>query len=129
MADVAGYLGMTTHSLYAWIKKFGPDFAEHNAMLDQQAEIRRLKKKLKRTTEECDLLKKPRCTSPISPSEVHLYQGRESAQWPVRALYNLFDVHPSGHYAWLNKLRSKRTIASERLAGLTKQFWLQSDGV
>ena len=41
MADVAGYLGMTTHSLYAWIKKFGPDFAKHNAMSDEQAEIRR----------------------------------------------------------------------------------------
>ena len=30
VADVAGRLGMTTHSLYAWIKKFGPDSAEHN---------------------------------------------------------------------------------------------------
>jgi transposase len=58
VADVAGYLGMTTHSLYAWIKKFGPDFAKHNAMSDDQAEIRRLKKELKRTTEERDLLKK-----------------------------------------------------------------------
>ena len=25
VAYVTGYLGMTTHSLYAWIKKFGPD--------------------------------------------------------------------------------------------------------
>ena len=56
--SVAGRLGMTTHSLYAWIKKFGPDFAKHNAMSDDQAEIRRLKKELKRTTEERDLLKK-----------------------------------------------------------------------
>ena len=78
VADVAGRrLGMTTHSLYAWIKKFGPDFAEHNAMSDDQAEIRRLKKELKRTTEERDLLKKPRCASPISPIEVRLYPGRE----------------------------------------------------
>jgi transposase len=46
VAAVAGYLGMTTHSLYAWIKKFGSDFAEHNAMSDDQAEIRRLKKEL-----------------------------------------------------------------------------------
>ncbi len=77
VADVAGRLGMTTHSLYAWIKKFGPDFAKHNAMSDDQAEIRRLKKELKRTTEERDLLKKARCTSPISPSEVRLYSGRK----------------------------------------------------
>ena len=78
VADVAGRLGMTTHSLYAWIRKFGPDSSEHIAKSDDQAEIRRLKKELKRTTEERDLLKKAaRCTSPISPSEVRLYQGRE----------------------------------------------------
>jgi len=53
----------------------------------------------------------------------------ESAQWPVRALCNLFDVHPSGYYAWLNKPRSKRAIANERLTGLIKQFWLESGGV
>ena len=58
VADVAGRLGMTTHSLYAWIKKFGPDSLEHKAKSDDQAEIRRLKKELKRATEECDLLKK-----------------------------------------------------------------------
>ena len=58
VADVAGRLGMTTHSLYAWIKKYGPDSVEHNAKTDDQAEIRRLKKKLKRTREERDLLKK-----------------------------------------------------------------------
>ena len=58
VADVAGRLGLTTHSLYAWIKKYGPDSVEHNAKTDDQAEIRRLKKELKRTTEERDLLKK-----------------------------------------------------------------------
>ena len=77
VADVAGRLGMTTHSLYAWIKKYGPDSVEHNAKTDDQAEIRRLKKELKRTTEERDLLKKPRCTSPTSASEVCLYTCRE----------------------------------------------------
>ena len=37
VADVAGRLGMTTHSLYAWIKKFGPESVEHNAKADEQA--------------------------------------------------------------------------------------------
>ena len=49
--------------------------------------------------------------------------------WPVRALCDLFDVHPSGYYAWLNKPRSKRIVADERLTGLIKQFWLESVGV
>ena len=58
VADVAGGLGMTTHSLYAWISKFGPDSRKHIAKSDDQVGIRRLKKELKRTTEERDLLKK-----------------------------------------------------------------------
>ena len=53
----------------------------------------------------------------------------ESKTWPVRALCDLFDVHPSGYYAWLNKPRSKRSVANERLTGLIKPFWLESVGV
>lgn len=58
VADVASRLGMTTHSLYAWIKKFGPDSTEHKAKADEAAEIKRLKKELKRVTDERDILKK-----------------------------------------------------------------------
>ena len=29
IADVAKRLDVTTHSLYAWVKKFGPDSKEH----------------------------------------------------------------------------------------------------
>jgi transposase len=50
VAEVAGRLGTTTHSLYAWIKKYGPDSAEHQAKADEAAEIKRLKKELKRVT-------------------------------------------------------------------------------
>ena len=42
-----------------------------------EKEVRRLKKELKRVTEERDILKKPRCTSPTSPTEVHLYSGAQ----------------------------------------------------
>lgn len=58
VAEVASRLGTTTHSLYAWIKKYGPDSAEDQARADEQAEIQRLKKELKRVTEERDILKK-----------------------------------------------------------------------
>lgn len=58
VADVAKRLDITTHSLYAWIKKFGPDSREHRELSDAQAEIRRLQKELKRATEERDILKK-----------------------------------------------------------------------
>lgn len=58
VADVAKRLDVTSHSLYAWVKKYGPDSKEHNDLSDAQAEIKRLQKELKRATEERDILKK-----------------------------------------------------------------------
>lgn len=58
VASVAERLGITTHSLYAWKKKYGTDSAEHKAKSDAEAEIRRLKKELQRVTDERDILKK-----------------------------------------------------------------------
>jgi len=58
VAEVAARLGVTTHSLYAWLKKYGPRSVEHQTEKDQEAEIRRLKAELKRVSEERDILKK-----------------------------------------------------------------------
>ncbi len=76
VADVANRLGTTTHSLYTWVKRYGPDSSQHQAQSDESAEIRRLRKELQRVTEERDILKKPRCTSQASPTEVRLYQSQ-----------------------------------------------------
>lgn len=58
VAEVASRLGTTTHSIYSWIKRYGPDAAAHQGRADEQTELRRLKKELKRVTEERDILKK-----------------------------------------------------------------------
>ncbi|OWW20305.1 transposase [Noviherbaspirillum denitrificans] len=58
MAEVAGRLGVTTHSLYQWIKKYSVSAPERAAVQDQQSELRRLKAELKRVTEERDILTK-----------------------------------------------------------------------
>ena len=57
VADVSQRLGVSTHSLYAWIKRQAgsPVTAVKD---DQSAEIRRLKQELARVTEERDILKK-----------------------------------------------------------------------
>ena len=44
VASVATRLDITTHSLYAWIKKYGPDSSANKEQSDAQAEIRRLQK-------------------------------------------------------------------------------------
>lgn len=56
--DVASRLGITTHSLYSWIRKAGKDKAAPQRALEEAAEVRRLKSELKRVTEERDILKK-----------------------------------------------------------------------
>jgi len=54
VADVASRIGISTHSLYAWIKRYG----DTPASTDLQDENRRLKVELRRVTEERDILKK-----------------------------------------------------------------------
>ncbi len=58
VADVAARLGTTSHSLYAWVKLYGPNISQYQAQSDESAEIRRLKKELQWVTEERYILKK-----------------------------------------------------------------------
>jgi transposase len=57
VADVARALGVSSHSLYAWLKQYGKpadQLLEESAL---QAEIRRLKAELRQVTEERNILK------------------------------------------------------------------------
>lgn len=98
VAEVAARLGMSAHSLYAWIKRYSKPEAQRKQEDDQQAELRRLRAELKRVTEERGILKKAAAYFPGSPTEVRLHQsvsgalfnpaplpGSESAsQWLLR---------------------------------------------
>lgn len=57
VSDVASRLGVTTKSLYAWVKRYSEPSSEHKALTEQQAELRQLKAQLRRVTEERDILK------------------------------------------------------------------------
>ncbi len=57
-AEVAERLGVSTHSIYAWIKRYGVPEPKRKAVEAQADEMRRLKAELKRVTEERDILKK-----------------------------------------------------------------------
>ncbi|MCL5592623.1 IS3 family transposase [Enterobacter roggenkampii] len=125
VASVATRLDITTHSLYAWIKKYGPDSSTNKEQSDAQAEIRRLQKELKRVTDERDILKK----AGVLRKAVRLryaFIHDNSCCWPVRLLCRVLDVHPSGFYAWLQQPHSQRHQADLRLTGQIKQFWLES---
>ena len=58
VAEVAGRLGVSQHSLYQWLKQFDLPEAKRTEVRSQQEENRRLRAELKRVTEERDILKK-----------------------------------------------------------------------
>lgn len=58
VSEVANRLGVTTHSLYAWLKKFGENQPKARELDATQQELRRVKAELRRVTEERDILKK-----------------------------------------------------------------------
>ncbi|HEC2600747.1 MULTISPECIES: IS3 family transposase [Enterobacteriaceae] len=126
VASVATRLDITTHSLYAWIKKYGPDSSTNKEQSDAQAEIRRLQKELKRVTDERDILKKAGGVLRKAVRLRYAFIRDNSCCWPVRLLCRVLDVHPSGFYAWLQQPHSQRHQADLRLTGQIKQFWLES---
>ncbi|MGJ8374650.1 IS3 family transposase [Klebsiella pneumoniae] len=126
VASVATRLDITTHSLYAWIKKYGPDSSTNKEQSDVQAEIRRLQKELKRVTDERDILKKAGGVLRKAVRLRYAFIRDNSCCWPVRLLCRVLDVHPSGFYAWLQQPHSQRHQADLRLTGQIKQFWLES---
>lgn len=58
VAEVSRNLGVSSHSLYAWLKRYGKPEAQQQEENAQQAEIRRLRAELRQVTEERDILKK-----------------------------------------------------------------------
>ena len=56
--EVASRLGVTNRTLYAWLRKYQLPNPSDTQTADKDAEIKRLKAELKRTTEEREILKK-----------------------------------------------------------------------
>ncbi len=59
-AQVAARLGVSSHSLYKWVKSVTPDKSEKQAseLLEAKSEILKLRAQLHRTEEERDILEK-----------------------------------------------------------------------
>jgi transposase len=55
--EVAKRLGVTTKSLYDWVKRYGDQSEQHQNLKAQDDEIKRLKADLRRVTEERNILK------------------------------------------------------------------------
>jgi transposase len=58
VAHMAERLGTTTHSLYAWLRRYGDDAGQQAELSTHEVENRRLKAELKRVIEERAIRKK-----------------------------------------------------------------------
>jgi transposase len=60
VAEVSSRLGVSSHSLYQWVKSIKPAKTEKQAaeLIDAKSEILKLRAQLHRTEEERDILKK-----------------------------------------------------------------------
>ncbi|MCH7382266.1 IS3 family transposase [Acinetobacter dispersus] len=129
VAEVAARLGTTTHSLYAWIKRYDPQQPDIVESRDALAELAKLRKELQRVTEERDILKKGRgvLRKPVQMRYAFIQDNQHI--WTVRRLCSTLDIHHSGYYAWLKQPISKTAKKRQQLSGLIKKFWLESGGV
>ncbi|WP_426128958.1 IS3 family transposase [Pseudomonas sp. DWP1b1] len=129
VADVAARLGVSTHSLYAWIKRYSKPQEERQQDDDQHAELRRLRAELKRVTEERDILKKGRRVLCQGVRLKYAFIKQCAGDYSIRRHCLTLKVHPSGYYAWLSEPQSVRAKDDQRLLGLIKHSWLESGGV
>ncbi|WP_445235135.1 IS3 family transposase [Erwinia wuhanensis] len=125
VSSVATRLDITTHSLYAWIKKYGPNSSANKEQADFQAEIRRLQKEL----DERDILKKAAAYFAKLSGLRYAFIRDNNRCWPVRLLCQVLDVHPGEFYAWLQQPHSRRYHADLKLTGHIRQFRMESSCV
>jgi len=60
VSEVSERLGVSSHSLYKWVKAVTPDKSEQNTaeLVEAKSEVLRLRAQLRRTEDERDILKK-----------------------------------------------------------------------
>ncbi|WP_257011487.1 IS3 family transposase [Pseudomonas lundensis] len=129
VSEVAARLGVSVHSLYAWVKRYTKPQEQRVEEDDQSAEVRRLRAELKRVTEERDILKKGRRVLCQGVRLKYAFIKQQADHYAIRRLCLTLKVHPSGYYAWLSEPKSARAKDDQRLLGLIKHSWLESGGV
>ncbi|WP_242450508.1 transposase, partial [Xanthomonas citri] len=131
VAEVAERLGVTTHSLYAWLPKFGKPGVVQRAEVDQSAEVRRLKAELRRVTEERDILKKGRHVLCQGVKAKYAFMQTHRGEFRLCAMCRVLRVNRAGYYAWLKSPKGRseqrdltgRKVASfRRVAFGTSEF-------
>ena len=127
-SEVAERLGISAKSLYTWKGQFSKPPRVRAEVLDQAAEIKRLKRELARVTEERNILKNDRVLrARISVRSAFIEAHRP--EFLVRSMCRMLMVHFSGFYTWLKEPLSSRRHEDVQQTELIQQAWTDSGKV
>lgn len=128
VSEVASRLGVSTHSLYQWLKRYDPKRIQPAAATDQHAEISSSQGRTGTGNGGARHPKKrPPHTLLRSPGKVCLHPGSHA----VVSYPEIVSGHVSASQ-WLLRLDRLSTLrpgaGKQRLLGYVKQAWLESGG-
>jgi len=129
VSEVADRLGVSSKSLYTWLKRYSVSPELRVQKDEQSAENRRLRAELKRVSEERDILKKGRSVLRQAVRVRYDFIKDHEAQHAVRRMCSVMQVHPGGYYAWKSQPVSARAMQDQRISVHIKQCWEDSGQV
>ncbi|MDE8475029.1 IS3 family transposase [Klebsiella pneumoniae] len=131
VAEVSDRLGVSSHSLYKWLRAIKPDNSEQHArdLLEAKSEILKLRAQLKRTEEERDILKKGRAVLCKGARLKYRFINEHRTVWGVMTMCRVLCVARAGFYAWLHNPVSARDKDNQRLLTLIRDSYSLSGGV
>ncbi len=99
--EVSDRLGISTKSLYDWIKQYRKPESLRATETEQVRENRRLKAELARVTEERDILKKATAYFVLRKRNQVKYAFNQAYRllFSIRSMCRVLKVHHSGFYA------------------------------
>ncbi|HDB7619045.1 IS3 family transposase [Pseudomonas aeruginosa] len=131
VAEVAQRLGVSSHSLYEWLRRSGVSRQARKTQQDAdlQRENQQLRAELRRVEEERDILKKAAGVLCQGVRARYGFMHAHQHEFRITTMCRVLKVERSGYYAWLAKPRSARSIEDARLLKLIEEAYLASGGV
>lgn len=96
--EVAARIGVSTHSMYKWVKAVSPDKSEQQSkeLPEAKSEILRLRAQMRRLEEERDLLKKCRAVLCQGARVKYRFMNEHRYEFAVTLMCRVLKVNRAG---------------------------------